>query len=195
MRQSVCRMLAQVVLLMRHKLLLVLIGVLPPHLLLVQVWLDQADSQGLSEGEEVTFMDWGNAFIRVGRTCFWGGEGGVACVRALRCTCGLAGELASCRIVAIWAVISRCSHVAMPIGSGTADLAQLGVFGVPKAGFVVQWPLSGRIVALEAHWCRLAEHPALWTQHVAARLAVCSLCPLMTALHLSVKRPALCWQR
>ena len=31
----------------------------------LQVWLDQADGQVLTEGEEVTLMDWGNAFIRV----------------------------------------------------------------------------------------------------------------------------------
>jgi glutamyl-tRNA synthetase len=29
------------------------------------VWLDQADSQVVSEGEEVTLMDWGNAIIKV----------------------------------------------------------------------------------------------------------------------------------
>ena len=29
------------------------------------LWLDQADAQVVSEGEEVTLMDWGNAFIRV----------------------------------------------------------------------------------------------------------------------------------
>jgi hypothetical protein len=34
-------------------------------LFVLQIWLDQADGQVLSEGEEVTFMDWGNAFIRV----------------------------------------------------------------------------------------------------------------------------------
>ena len=34
--------------------------------ILLQVWLDLADGQVLSEGEEVTLMDWGNAFIRVG---------------------------------------------------------------------------------------------------------------------------------
>jgi hypothetical protein len=30
------------------------------------VWLDQADGQVLTEGEEVTLMDWGNAIIKVG---------------------------------------------------------------------------------------------------------------------------------
>ena len=29
------------------------------------LWLDQADAQAVSEGEEVTLMDWGNAIIRV----------------------------------------------------------------------------------------------------------------------------------
>jgi hypothetical protein len=40
----------------------------------LQIWLDQADGQVLSEGEEVTFMDWGNAFIMVslaGSGCWW----------------------------------------------------------------------------------------------------------------------------
>ena len=32
------------------------------------LWLDQADAQAVSEGEEVTLMDWGNAIIQV-RTC------------------------------------------------------------------------------------------------------------------------------
>lgn len=32
----------------------------------IQVWLDQADGQVLTEGEEVTLMDWGNAIIKVG---------------------------------------------------------------------------------------------------------------------------------
>lgn len=31
----------------------------------VQVWLDQADGQVLTEGEEVTLMDWGNVIIKV----------------------------------------------------------------------------------------------------------------------------------
>jgi glutamyl-tRNA synthetase len=29
------------------------------------LWLDQADALAVSEGEEVTLMDWGNAIIRV----------------------------------------------------------------------------------------------------------------------------------
>lgn len=33
-----------------------------------QIWLDQADGQVLVEGEEITFMDWGNAFIRVSKS-------------------------------------------------------------------------------------------------------------------------------
>jgi hypothetical protein len=36
-----------------------------PHSSHDQVWLDQADSQVVSEGEEVTLMDWGNAIIKV----------------------------------------------------------------------------------------------------------------------------------
>jgi hypothetical protein len=35
-------------------------------LIWLQVWLDQADGQVLTEGEEVTLMDWGNAIIKVG---------------------------------------------------------------------------------------------------------------------------------
>ena len=30
-----------------------------------RIWLDQADAAGLSQDEEVTLMDWGNAIIRV----------------------------------------------------------------------------------------------------------------------------------
>ena len=33
------------------------------------LWLDQADAQAVSEGEEVTLMDWGNAIIRVRVLC------------------------------------------------------------------------------------------------------------------------------
>lgn len=29
-----------------------------------EVWLDQEDVQLLKEGEEVTLMDWGNAFVQ-----------------------------------------------------------------------------------------------------------------------------------
>jgi hypothetical protein len=50
-------------------MLLLLTVMLLLQLVLLQVWLDQADGQVLSEGEEVTFMDWGNAFIRVGPAC------------------------------------------------------------------------------------------------------------------------------
>lgn len=38
------------------------------------MWLDQADGQVLTDGEEVTLMDWGNAFIRV--STIWGVNGG-----------------------------------------------------------------------------------------------------------------------
>ena len=31
---------------------------------LQEIWLDQADAAAVSEGEEVTLMDWGNAIIR-----------------------------------------------------------------------------------------------------------------------------------
>ena len=30
-----------------------------------EVWLEQEDAAAVSEGEEVTLMDWGNAIIRV----------------------------------------------------------------------------------------------------------------------------------
>lgn len=43
----------------------------------LQVWLDQADGQVLSEGEEVTLMDWGNAFIRVSSALQYLGTSGV----------------------------------------------------------------------------------------------------------------------
>lgn len=56
--------------------------------LVCQVWLDQADGQVLTEGEEVTLMDWGNAIIKVGPgmhrwNCRWAHEAaalGVCCV-------------------------------------------------------------------------------------------------------------------
>jgi hypothetical protein len=53
-------------------------------LLLLQVWLEQADGQVLSEGEEVTFMDWGNAFVRVGHASSLFREGCFACCWACR---------------------------------------------------------------------------------------------------------------
>jgi hypothetical protein len=37
----------------------------PPLTLPSQVWLEQADAHVVSEGEEVTLMDWGNAIIKV----------------------------------------------------------------------------------------------------------------------------------
>lgn len=48
-------------------------AVLPSPHCCCQVWLDQADGQVLTEGEEVTLMDWGNAIIKVG-LCVWGSE-------------------------------------------------------------------------------------------------------------------------
>ena len=30
-----------------------------------EVWLEQEDAQAISEGEEVTLMDWGNAIVQV----------------------------------------------------------------------------------------------------------------------------------
>lgn len=65
---------------------------LPRLLMLPQVWLDQADGQVLSEGEEVTFMDWGNAFIRVSPA---GSGGCYACCFVCCCMDRLAGESAS----------------------------------------------------------------------------------------------------
>jgi len=30
-----------------------------------EIWLEQEDAQAISEGEEVTLMDWGNAIVQV----------------------------------------------------------------------------------------------------------------------------------
>ena len=38
--------------------------VLPMFCCVQEVWLDQEDVQLLREGEEVTLMDWGNAFVQ-----------------------------------------------------------------------------------------------------------------------------------
>ena len=49
----------------RQSLLAPCLSLTDKQLVLQEVWLDQEDVQLLHEGEEITLMDWGNAFVEV----------------------------------------------------------------------------------------------------------------------------------
>ena len=74
---------------------------------LQEIWLDQADAAAVSEGEEVTLMDWGNAIIRsVQRDA---SSGAVTAIDAG----GLGGVWGCCWLAWCWPGNCRCTIAAV----------------------------------------------------------------------------------